>query len=574
VSRLADERGGRRLPPGQAERPPRGDEDGRRPTATQQAGGDRAGAGSGGGSQLGRLLQVGRTARRAHIVRLLRELGVIGSGRPPTAESAREFRCALEQLGTTFVKLGQLLSSRPEFLPDVYIEELARLTDEAPPVPFAEIEEVIAADIGLDVFVRLDPQPLGSASIAQVHGALLRDGRAVVVKVRRPGIEEQIDLDLHLLRKVAARLEQRSERARAIQARALAEELAVHLRGELDLTEEADNTELIAALAEREQTIVVPAVIRPLVTERVLVLERVDGVKVGRDHGLPAERARLLARNLFDFYVRQVTRKGIYHADPHRGNVLLTPDGRLVLLDFGLLGRLDDDTRRSLALLLLAVAQNRADDAADQILGLSLTPLDADEAGFIHDVRRKLPRYHGRVLSGIESGAALADMQRVALEHRIRLPTSFALVAKTLAQADEIARTLDPELDPVRLIRRRTARIVTAEVDRLTPDKLLASAAPQVEQLARLPGRVAKVVERLETGTLKVGVVPAGLDHLERILRTTANRIGAAMIIVGLLVASALMARVNHWVALAGFCLAAALGVYMVWKIIRTPGEF
>jgi len=524
--------------------------------------------------RLGRALDVGKTARKARVVHLLRELGVVGSGAQATREGAQELRHALEELGTTYVKLGQLLSSRPELLPDVYIEELSHLTDDAPPLPFSDVEPAIAQDIGLDVFARIDPEPLASASIAQVHRALMRDGRDVVVKVRRPGIEDQVALDLDLLRSGAALLERRSETARAVQAQALAEELEVHLRGELNLVEEAHNAELIGGLAVDEEAIVVPAVIRPHVSERVLVLERIAGEKITTDHGLPPERAKVLAERLFTFYVRQVTLEGFYHADPHRGNVLLTPDGRLALLDFGLLGRVDDDTRRSLAMLLLAVAQNRADDVADQILGLSLTMLDADEAGFIHELRRKLPRYHWRALSDIRAGEALADLQRIAIAHGIRLPTSFALVGKTLAQADEIARTLDPQLDPVALIREQSFTIMSTELrNRLEPTALLAFLAPQVDELAKLPRRVGHVVERLETGTLKVGIVPTDLADLEHLTRSAANRVGMALIIVGLLLSSALMARVNHAVSLGGFCLAAALGLYMIWNIIRTPGE-
>ncbi len=524
--------------------------------------------------RLRRALEVGRTARHARLLRVLRELGVLGSGRPATAEGAREFRLALEQLGTAYVKLGQLLSSRPDLLPDVYIAELAHLVDNAPPVAFEEIRPIIEEDIGLDIFVRLEAEPIASASIAQVHEALLKDGREVVVKVRRPGIEDEVDLDLALLRSTAALLERRSETAEILQVNPLAEELEIHLRGELDLEEEAFNTELIAQLAADEGSIVVPKVIRPYVSKRVLVLEKITGEKVSHAHGLPPERATELARDFFSFYIRQVTLEGVYHADPHRGNILLTPDGRLALLDFGLLGRLDDDTRSSLALLLLAIAQNRADDVADQILGMSLTLLEADEPGFIHDLRRKLPRYHWRPLSGIRSGEALADMQRMAVTHGIRLPTSFALVGKTLAQADEIARILDPELDPVELIRDQTYKIVATEARRrLEPASLLAFAAPQIDAISKLPRRFGHVVERLETGTLKVGIIPTDLGDLERIARSSSNRIGSAMIVSALLVASALMARVSHPLALVGFVLAAVIGLYMVWKIIRTPGE-
>jgi len=346
------------------------------------------------------------------------------------------------------------------------------------------------------------------------------------------------------------------------------------LRAELNFVEEAANAELIAELVSEYSQLVVPAVVRPWVTERVLVLERIDGEKLRPGHGLPPERAHELARAFFRAYVRQVTVAGVYHADPHQGNVLLTEDGRLALLDFGLLGRLDDDTRRSLALLLTAVAQNRADAVADLILGLSLTTLSSNEAGFVHEVRRKLPRYQGRSLAGIRAGEALADLQRAAVRHGIRLPTSFALVGKTLSQADAIARTLDPDLDPVALLEQDSLDVVWTEAEqRLEPSRLASFVWSQLEPLSRMPRKVAQLVDRLETGTLKVGVAPTELHDLDRLLRSTANRLGAALIVVGLLVSSALMARVDHTVALVGFIVSAVLALYLFWKIVRTPGE-
>jgi len=522
-----------------------------------------------------RVVNVGRVARRAGLLRVLRELGVWGS-RPATREGAAEFRQALEELGTTYIKLGQLLSSRPDLLPDVYIEELGKLVDDVPAVPFEEISKVIAEDLPADTFVRIDPEPLATASIAQIHTALLSSGREVIVKVRRPGIEQQIDVDLDLLRSTAETLESRSERAQLLQARALADELEVHLRGELNFIEEANNAELIAGFLTEYEDIVVPEVIRPFVTERVLVLERIDGRKVDTDHGLGAERARELARQFFRSYVHQVTVEGVYHADPHRGNVLLTTDGRLALVDFGLLGRLDDDTRRNLALLLLAVAQNRADDVADLILGLSRVTLGADEPGFVQELRRKLPRYHWRPLSGIRAGEALADLQRISFEYGISLPTSFALVGKTLAQADSIARVLHPQLDPIELMEEDALEVMLREGERrLEPDQLFAWLYTQLEPLSRMPRRVGHLVNKLETGTFKVGVAPTDLGDLEHVLRSVANRIGGAVIVAALLIASALLARVHdlRWFAFGGFCAAFVLGLYLLWKIIRTPGE-
>ena len=393
---------------------------------------------------------------------------------------------------------------------------------------------------------------MATASIAQVHTALLTSGREVIVKVRRPGIEEQIELDLALLRSTAELFERHSERAQLLQSRALADELESHLRAELDFVEEANNTEIIGRVLSQYEDLVVPEVIRPYVTERVLVLEQIHGQKVDADHGLPQERAEELARQFFRAYVYQVTVEGVYHADPHRGNVLLTTDGRLALVDFGLLGRLDDDTRRNLSLLLLAIAQNRADDVADLIIGLSRTSFGSDEPGFQQDIRRKLPRYHGRPLARIRAGEALADLQRISFEHGIGLPTTFALVGKTLAQADSIARSLYPELDPIALMEEDSLEVMLAETERrLEPNQLFSWLYTQLEPLGRMPRRVSQLANRLETGTFKVGIVPTDLEALERVMRSTANRVGSSVIVAALLVSSALLARV-HDSALAG----------------------
>jgi predicted unusual protein kinase regulating ubiquinone biosynthesis (AarF/ABC1/UbiB family) len=200
----------------------------------------------------------------------------------------------------------------------------------------------------------------------------------------------------------------------------------------------------------------------------------------------------------------------------------------------------------------------------------------SDEPGFLHDLRRKLPRYHWRPLSGIRAGEALADLQRISFEYGISLPTSFALVGKTLAQADSIARVLYPNLDPIQLMEEDALEVMLREAERrLEPNQFFAWMYTQLESLARMPRRVGQLVSKLETGTFKVGASPTDLEGIEHVLRSVANRIGGAVIVAALLVASALLARVHdlRWFALAGFCAAFVLGVYMVWKIIRTPGE-
>src|SRR6266550_4505205 len=202
--------------------------------------------------------------------------------------------------------------------------------------------------------------------------------------------------------------------------------------------------------------------------------------------------------------------------------------------------------------------------------------LRADEPGFLQEIRRKLPRYHWRPLSSIQAGEALADLQRISFEYGIGLPTTFALVGKTLAQADSIARVLYPELDPIKLMEEDALEVMLTEAERrLEPNQLFAWLYTQLEPLARLPRRAGQLVNKLETGTFKVGVAPTDLEDFEVALRSTANRVGGAVIVSALLIASALLARVHdlRWYAFAGFCAAFALGLYMLWKIIRTPGE-
>jgi predicted unusual protein kinase regulating ubiquinone biosynthesis (AarF/ABC1/UbiB family) len=212
---------------------------------------------------------------------------------------------------------------------------------------------------------------------------------------------------------------------------------------------------------------------------------------------------------------------------------------------------------------------------ADLILGLSLTRLASDEAAFVHELRRKLPRYHWRPLSGVRTGEALADLQRIALRHGIRLPTSFALVGKTLSQADSVARALDPRLDPIELLEEDGMAVMLQESERrLEPNQLLSLAYTQLEPLVRMPRRLSHLVTRAETGTLKFGIVPNDLEEFEAVVRSFANRLGASIIIAALLIASALMARVNDTVALVGFVLSVVLGLFELWKIFRTPGDF
>jgi ubiquinone biosynthesis protein len=392
--------------------------------------------------------------------------------------------------------------------------------------------------------------------------------------VRRPGVVEQVEQDLDLLRSTASQVEKRSESARLLQLEALADEVETHLRAELDFREEASNAELVRRLVEDYRSLVVPGVIQPHVTEEVLVLDRIHGEKVSSEHGPAREPAQGLARELFHAYVHQVRERASTTPTRTAGTSFSLPTAGLpcsTSVCSAASTRARGPRSRSSCSRLLRTAPTM------RPLSCSSSPRrppETDEPGFVHELRRKLPRYHWRPLSQIRAGEALADLQRLALQYRIKLPPSFALVGKTLSQADSIARTLDPELDPVELLDQDSLRLMLREAERrVEPNNLLSYLFTQVEPLLRLPQRVGQAVDRLETGTLKVGVTPTGLGELERVIRSAANRVGAAPIVVGLLVSSALMARVDHTVAIVGFALSFVLGLYMLWKIVRTPGE-
>ena len=526
------------------------------------------------GRRTRRALEVGRVARRGRLLRVLAEVGAVGD-RPATREGARAFREGLEELGTTFIKLGQMLSSRPDLLPDLYIAELEQLVDDVPPFPFEEARRIVDEEIGLEIFARLDEQPLACASIAQIHGGLLRTGREVVVKIRRPGIEQEVALDLELLRSLTSFAEGRSEKARLLQLAALADELETHLLSELDFVEEAHGSELIGRIVADAEHLVVPAVIHPYVTEKVLVQERVTGERVTRDHGLDPERAAVLARELFGVYVaadhrlRRLPRRSAPRQHP--------PDRRRSARSARLRPR-RPPRRRHAAGARPAPAGARAEPSRRRC---RLHPRALPDHARLRRGRlrpRAAPQASALplapALTGIGAGEALADLQRVALRHGISLPTGFALVGKTLAQADSVARALDPELDPIELFEEDGIEVMLRETERtLEPANLLALAYTQAEPLLRLPRRLGQLASRLETGTLKVGIQPTGLHELEHVARSVANRLGAAMIISALLVASALMARVNDTIAIVGFALSVSLGLFELWRILRTPGD-
>ena len=374
-------------------------------------------------------------------------LGHPRQDRPYTA--AEHVRMALEDLGPTFIKLGQLLSSRADVLPPAYQAELARLQDAAPPEPAGTVEAVIEAELGRparEVFARFEAAPLAAASIGQAHAATLADGTDVVVKVRRPAAVAQIEVDLAVLEWVAAAATRWLATARRVDLAGLVAEAARTLRAELDYEVEAANAERFAANFASDQTVHVPAVHRAASTARVITLTRVDGIKVSDLAALDAAGVDrpALARKIVDVVLAMVFEHGFFHADPHPGNLFVEPDGRLGLVDFGMVGALDLPTRAGLVRLFVSTASGDATSLAEDLLGLGTATGPVDRAALTHELAGLLGQVTKMPLGELRLGPLLQAELAIVRRHRLRLPPELALLIKTAAMTEGLAALLDP----------------------------------------------------------------------------------------------------------------------------------
>jgi len=439
--------------------------------------------------------------------------GVTGGGaggRP--AALARSLTQALDRSGVVFVKFGQALSARRDLLPPEFIAELGRLQDRVSPLPWAQIEQVLQAELGgTGAFAEIDHQPLAAASIAQVHAATLRTGQRVVVKVQRPGVASLVARDLDIIGRLARRMQARAPWARALGVVTLADGFAVALREELDFRVEARNLAAVSAAAdgpEEEETVVIPAAYHDLSTRRVLVMQRLDGVVVSKagpalaDGTIDRER---LARGLFDTVLRQIVIDGVFHADPHPGNILLLTDGRLGLIDFGSVGRLDSELRAALQRLLLALDRRDPVGLTDALLEVTARPDALDEQGLERAVGALLVRH---LAAGQAPDATMfADLFRIVARHELAVPPEFAATFRALSTLEGGLKVLAPGFDIVAEAERfgqaqLQQRLGAAELRAAATDELVAL----LPMLRRLPRRMDRITAAVEGGRLSVNV--------------------------------------------------------------------
>ncbi|HEX4255634.1 MAG TPA: AarF/UbiB family protein [Streptosporangiaceae bacterium] len=467
--------------------------------------------------------QAGRTRRYAQITRILVRRGLLpyqrGGRRSELASAegrarlARSLRLALEDGGVTFVKLGQVLSTRRDLLPPEFITELSRLQDDAPQVPWPQIEATLRAELGAgvdEVFASFEREPLAAASIAQVHRATLAGGRPVVVKVRRPGVDSVARQDLDIVLRLALRLQRSTSWGRAVGAVTLAHGFADALDEELDLRIEARNLTAVAAAAARHAgghdggPVRVPTPEPSLCGQQVLVMDFLDGRPLASVSAPPATRAALAA-SLLDTLLRQVLLDGTFHADPHPGNVLLLADGTLGLLDFGSVGRIDAGLRAALQRLLLALDRGDPAALADALLDVVERPEDLDEAR----LERTLGRFAARhMAAGVTPDVRMfTDLFRIVAEHGLAIPPEIAAVFRSLATMEGTLTQLDPGFDIVAEARQFASGQLA---EHLGPEELRRTALDEVASLLpmlrRLPRRVDRIGQALETGRLSVNV--------------------------------------------------------------------
>jgi len=520
---------------------------------------------------------------RAGLDGLVQDPAAVGADVQADAEALAK---DLEGLGPTFVKLGQLLSTRADLFPPAYLEALGRLQDGCEPVPYDLIAEVVEAEIGArlsNAFAEFSREPLAAASLGQVHRARLRSGKEVAVKVQRPDIREQITDDLDAIAEIAGFVDRHTEAGRRFGFGPMVAEFGRSMLAELDYRREASNLEQLGRNLADLDRIVVPQPVADYTTGRVLTMDFVPGRKVTSlgplalmDIDGPA-----LADQLFEAYLKQILDDGFFHADPHPGNVSITDDGRLALLDLGMVGRLAPEMQDRLITLLLAISEGDGADAADAALELGHRRADVtfDEEEFRRRVTHLVAEQSGAALDELAAGAVIAELSRISGECGLRPAAELTMLGKALLNLDEVARTLAPDFSPAEAIRDHAARILQRRmVQSVTPGRLFAVALDAKEFTEKLPGRVNKVMDALAEGQLTLNVQGIDEQALLRTIRTTANRLTTGMVLAALIIGASQLMRVDTksqllgYPALAIVCfLAAALAgfgllVAIIWS--------
>ncbi|MFO1501244.1 MAG: AarF/UbiB family protein [Verrucomicrobiota bacterium] len=500
------------------------------------------------------------------------------NGAPKPQELAHD----LEAMGPTFIKLGQILSSRPDLLPEPYLKALARLQDDVQPFPYEDVERIIQSELGIRIskaFLEFDPVPIAAASLAQVHRARLRNRREVVVKVQRPDVRKQIADDIEVLDEIVSLLEQHTAFGKRYQVAKIFGEFRRVLIQELDYQREAATMLQMRESLRAFDHLRIPEPIPDYTTRTVLTMDYVRGVKI--TDLSPIIRTELdgakLADELFRAYLKQVLVDGVFHADPHPGNVLLTEDNRVALLDLGMIGRISPEMQVRLLKLLLAVAEGRSDEAATLAIGASETTPDFNETDFRRKIAQVIAEQQNTTLRQLDIGRTLLDLGRSAGQSGLYVPTELTMLGKALLQLDEIGRFLDESFNPNEAVRQHALDILNQRIKKdLTPHNLFAGMLDLKDFLGHLPSRLNRILDVIANAELELKVKSREVDILLDGFQKIANRITTGLILAALIIGAALLMQVQTsflifgypGLAMVFFLTAAGIGLWLVFNIL------
>jgi predicted unusual protein kinase regulating ubiquinone biosynthesis (AarF/ABC1/UbiB family) len=501
-----------------------------------------------------------------------------------TGPHAEELAADLEKLGPTFIKLGQLLSTRADLLPAPYLEALSRLQDRIEPFSYEEVDQIVASEIGVRIskaFADFDPESLAAASLAQVHHAHMRDGRAVVVKVQRPNIREQIVEDLEALNEVAQFMDAHTELGKRYDFENMLVGLRRSLLRELDFKLEANNLITFAENLREFDRIVIPEPVEDFTTSRVLTMDYIPGKKITELSPLRLMEidGPGLARELFRAYLKQILLDGFLHADPHPGNVFLTEDDRIALLDLGMIARLLPGLRDNVLRLLLAISEGRGEEAADVTIRMGEPKPRFDKVEFTRRVAELVAEHADASLSRLNAGKVVLEITKISADCWFRLPSEFTMVAKALLNLDRVVFTLDPGFEPTTIIRQRATEILQRNLmQSIAPANLIGGVVEVKEFIEKLPARVNKILDTIGNNELKIDVDTIDEKVVVEGLQKVANRIALGLVLASLIVGASMLMRVETSFRILGypgfamifFLLAAIAGVGLVITIVMT----
>lgn len=496
-------------------------------------------------------------------------------------ERAANFASDLESLGPTFIKLGQLLSTRADFLPGEYLDALSRLQDKVEPFSFEEVENTIQSELNVRIskaFLEFEKEPIAAASLGQVHFAVLRNGKQAAVKVQRPNIVSIITKDLEALEEIANSLEDYTEAGKRYGVKNILHEFRKSLINELDYEQEADNLSKLGKNLSKYGRIIIPKPTLDYTSKRVLTMDFVTGTKVTKISPLTRLEldGRELAEELFEAYLDQVLADGFFHADPHPGNVFITGDKKLALIDLGMVASVDAETRENLLKLLLFISEGRGRDAAKLTLKMGVSTEDGNVEKYIQEVSSFISEYNDSKIENIKVGKVVVDLSRIAAGNGIRIPSEFTMLGKTLLHLDEIAKILDPDFNPNKQIRNHAEQMMRKHMMKsISPGNIFSSVLEINELIQKLPGRLNNLMDSIANNKLELKVKAFDDIELMHSIQKVANRITLGLVLAALIIGAALMMQIKTEFTIFGysglaiifFLIAAITGMGLVISI-------